>query len=70
MKYAADKDKVVDEGESFYAVTGINCKAETAVEEMVCGGMSGSVAVKKFWRLVASFRFPKVSLANKVRVVL
>ncbi len=40
------------------------------VDGVVCGGMSGSVAVKKFWRLVASFRFPKVSLANKVRVVL
>ena len=49
LKYAADKDKVVDEGESFYAVTGINCKAETATQEMVSvqerfGKRGGNVA--------------------------
>ena len=49
VKYAADKKKVTDEGESFYAVTGINCKAETAVQEMVSvqerfGKRGGNVA--------------------------
>ncbi len=34
IKYASDEDKVKSDGESFCAVTGINCKAETAFEEM------------------------------------
>ncbi len=40
------------------------------VDGVVCGGMSGSVAVKKFWRLVAMLRIPRISLSTKVRVVL
>ena len=32
--YAANKAKTLDEGEQSYAVTGINCRAETAAQEM------------------------------------
>ena len=34
VRYAFDSGKVQSEGESFCAVTGINCRAETAFEEM------------------------------------
>lgn len=34
IKYASNEEKVTSEGEQFYAVTGVNCKAETAFEEM------------------------------------
>ena len=34
IRYASDKSKTTDEDEQFYAVTGINCKAETAIQEM------------------------------------
>ena len=32
--YAANKAKTLDEGEQSYAVTGVNCRAETAAQEM------------------------------------
>lgn len=31
--YAANKAKTLDEGEQSYAVTGVNCRAETAAQE-------------------------------------
>ena len=34
IRYAADEEKVSDENERFFAVTGVNCRAETAFEEM------------------------------------
>lgn len=34
LRYAANDEKVNDEKEQFYAVTGINCKTETAFDEM------------------------------------
>ncbi len=34
IKYASNEEKVLSEGEQFYAVSAINCKAETAFEEM------------------------------------
>ena len=34
LLYAANKTKTLDEGEQSYAVTGINCQAETAAKEM------------------------------------
>ena len=34
IKYASNEEKVTSEGEQFYAVSGINCKAETAFKEM------------------------------------
>lgn len=34
INYASNAEKVTAEGEQFYAVTGVNCKAETAYEEM------------------------------------
>ena len=34
IKYASNEEKVMSDGEQFYAVTGVNCKAETACEEM------------------------------------
>ena len=34
INYASDADKVTAEGESFCAVTGVNCRAESALEEM------------------------------------
>lgn len=43
--YAANKAKTLDEGEQSYAVTGINCRAETAAQEMStaqrCFGKAG-----------------------------
>ena len=33
IEYASNGEKVMSEGERFYAVTGVNCKAETAFEE-------------------------------------
>ena len=32
VKYASDEEKVMSEGERFYAVTGVNCRAETAAQ--------------------------------------
>jgi len=32
--YAANKAKTLDDGEQSYAVTGVNCRAETAAQEM------------------------------------
>lgn len=34
IKYASNEEKVMSEDEQFYAVTAINCKVETAFEEM------------------------------------
>ena len=34
IKYASNEEKVMSDGEQFYAVTGVNCKAETAFDEM------------------------------------
>ncbi len=34
VKYASNEEKVMSEGEQFYAVTGVNCKAESAFREM------------------------------------
>ena len=34
IKYASNEEKVMSEGELFYAVTGVNFKAEMAFEEM------------------------------------
>lgn len=34
VKYASNEEKVMSDGEQFYAVTGINCKAKTAFEDM------------------------------------
>ena len=34
IRYASDKSKTADEDEQFYAVTGINCGVETAIQEM------------------------------------
>ena len=33
--YAADEYKTLDENEQFYAVTGVNCNAKTALAEML-----------------------------------
>ena len=33
--YAADEHKTLDESERFYAVTGVNCNAKTALDEML-----------------------------------
>ena len=47
--YAADEHKTLDESERFYAVTGINCNAKTALAEMLAvqerfGKTGGNVA--------------------------
>ena len=34
VKYASNSAKTLDKDEQFYAVTGINCNAETAIQEM------------------------------------
>ena len=47
--YAADEHKTLDENEQFYAVTGVNCNAKTALAEMLAvqerfGKTGGNVA--------------------------
>lgn len=47
--YAADEHKTLDENEHFYAVTGVNCNAKTALDEMLAvqerlGKTGGNVA--------------------------
>ncbi len=49
VEYASDEHKTVDENERFYAVTGVNCNAKTALAEMLAvqerfGKTGGNVA--------------------------
>jgi hypothetical protein len=65
LLYAANKDKTLDEGEQSYAVTGINCKAETAAQEMSAtqrrfGKAGGNVAYHAY----QSFKTGEVSAAE------
>lgn len=63
--YAANKAKTLDEGEQSYAVTGINCTADTAAKEMAAtqkrfGKTSGNVAYHAY----QSFKTGEVSAAE------
>jgi hypothetical protein len=65
LLYAANKDKTLDEGEQSYAVTGINCNAETAAQEMTAtqrrfGKAGGNVAYHAY----QSFKTGEVSAAQ------
>ena len=67
--YAANKAKTLDEGEQSYAVTGINCRAETAAQEMSTaqrcfGKTGGNVAYHAY----QSFKTGEVSAAECHRI--
>lgn len=54
--YAADEHKTLDENEQFYAVTGVNCNAKTALAEMLAvqerfGKTGGNVAYPRVPKL-------------------
>lgn len=46
--YAADEHKTLDENEQFYAVTGVNCNAKTALDEMLAV-RNGSAKPAAMW---------------------
>ena len=63
--YAANKSKTLGEGEQSYAVTGVNCRAETAAKEMSAtqrrfGKTGGNVAYHAY----QSFKTGEVSAAE------
>ena len=65
LLYAANKTKTLDEGEQNYAVTGINCQAETAAKEMAAvqrrfGKTGGNVAYHAY----QSFKTGEISAAQ------
>lgn len=65
LLYAANKAKTLDDGEQSYAVTGVNCRAETAAKEMAVtqkrfGKTGGNVAYHAY----QSFRTGEVSAAE------
>ena len=67
--YAANKAKTLDEGEQSYAVTGVNCRAETAAQEMSAtqrrfGKTGGNVAYHAY----QSFKTGEVSAAECHRI--
>ena len=67
--YAANKAKTLDEGEQSYAVTGVNCRAETAAQEMSAtqrrfGKNGGNVAYHAY----QSFKTGEVSAAECHRI--
>ena len=67
--YAANKAKALDEGEQSYAVTGVNCRAETAAQEMSAtqrrfGKTGGNVAYHAY----QSFKTGEVSAAECHRI--
>ena len=67
--YAANKAKTLDEGEQSYAVTGVNCRAETAAQEMSAtqrrfGKTGGNVAYHAY----QSFKTGEVSAAECQRI--
>ena len=67
--YAANKAKTLDVGEQSYAVTGINCRAETAAQEMSAtqrrfGKTGGNVAYHAY----QSFKTGEVSAAECHRI--
>ena len=67
--YAANKAKTLDEGEQSYAVTGVNCRAETAAQEMPAtqrrfGKTGGNVAYHAY----QSFKTGEVSAAECHRI--
>ena len=67
--YAANKAKTLDEGEQSYAVTGVNCRAETAAQEMSAtqrrfGKSGGNVAYHAY----QSFKTGEVSAAECHRI--
>ena len=69
LVYATDKTKTVDENETSYAVTGINCKAETAAKEMAAvqkrfGKTGGNVAYHAY----QSFKTGEVSAEDCHRI--
>ena len=67
--YAANKAKTLDEGEQSYALTGVNCRAETAAQEMSAaqrrfGKTGGNVAYHAY----QSFKTGEVSAAECHRI--
>ena len=67
--YAANKAKTLDEGEQSYAVTGVNCRTETAAQEMSAtqrrfGKTGGNVAYHAY----QSFKTGEVSAAECHRI--
>ena len=67
--YAANKAKTLDESEQSYAVTGVNCRAETAAQEMSAtqrrfGKTGGNVAYHAY----QSFKTGEVSAAECHRI--
>ena len=57
---AANKAKTLDEGEQSYAVTGVNCRAETAAQEM-------SAAQRRFGKTGGMiFEFFNIASVNKI----
>lgn len=69
LLYASDKEKTLDENEESYAVTGINCKPETAAKEMTAVqkrfGKNGGIIA---WHAYQSFKTGEVSAEECHRV--
>lgn len=67
--YAANKAKTLDEGEQSYAVTGVNCRAETAAQEMSATQRRfGKTGGNGAYHAYQSFKTGEVSAAECHRI--